>query len=187
MIRRAHRRHQAIGDSDVSGIFRRSESGSGGITLQNPLRAILVSDRSRRWTRWILIKQRFVNARPTTLCCFNIRPAPPVLQKGVALSHRAVLNQSPQSYSESICLKDDDVIVSWLSRFIMTWSHRRFCHADREAHPLVLMSPFDWVRAPRQIDAKPFQNIAASLSGGCPTLPTTFCAARTRRSAISVC
>jgi len=35
------------------------------------------------------------------------------LQKGVALSHRSVLNQIA-AYSQSIDLQDDDVVVSWL-------------------------------------------------------------------------
>lgn len=72
------------------------------------------------------------------------------LQKGVALSHRAVLNQL-ECYSRAIRLTEADVIVSWLplyhdmgliAGFIMPLLYRA---------PLVLMSPFDWVRAPQRL------------------------------------
>ena len=35
------------------------------------------------------------------------------LKKGMALSHRAILNQI-RAYAETITLKDDDTIISWL-------------------------------------------------------------------------
>jgi acyl-CoA synthetase (AMP-forming)/AMP-acid ligase II len=69
------------------------------------------------------------------------------LQKGVALSHQAVFNQL-ESYSEAIDLKDDDVIVSWLPLYHDMGLIAGFLMPILSKIPLVMMSPFDWVRAP---------------------------------------
>lgn len=69
------------------------------------------------------------------------------LQKGVALSHRAVLNQLA-SYSESIALNREDVIVSWLPLYHDMGLIAGFLLPLIQGVPLVLMSPFDWVAHP---------------------------------------
>jgi fatty-acyl-CoA synthase len=69
------------------------------------------------------------------------------LQKGVALSHRAVLNQL-DCYSAAIHLSGDDVIVSWLPLYHDMGLIAGFVMPVARQVPLVLMSPFDWVRAP---------------------------------------
>jgi acyl-CoA synthetase (AMP-forming)/AMP-acid ligase II len=69
------------------------------------------------------------------------------LQKGVALSHRAVLNQLA-SYSDAIALNDDDVIVSWLPLYHDMGLIAGFLLPLMQGIPLVLMSPFDWVKHP---------------------------------------
>lgn len=70
------------------------------------------------------------------------------LQKGVALSHRSVLNQV-QAYSRSIDLKADDVIVSWLPLYHDMGLIAGFVMPLVAGVPLVLMSPFKWVRDPK--------------------------------------
>jgi fatty-acyl-CoA synthase len=70
------------------------------------------------------------------------------LQKGVMLSHRAVLNQIA-SYSEAIELTPDDVIVSWLPLYHDMGLIAAFVLPIMQAIPLVLMSPFQWVREPQ--------------------------------------
>nr|BAL54977.1 AMP-dependent synthetase and ligase [uncultured Chloroflexota bacterium] len=72
------------------------------------------------------------------------------LQKGVALSHRAVLNQL-QAYSEAIALSQEDVIVSWLPLYHDMGLIAGFIMPVMEGVLLVLMSPFDWVRAPQRL------------------------------------
>ncbi len=73
------------------------------------------------------------------------------LQKGVALSHRAVFNQL-QAYSEAIRLdRARDVIVSWLPLYHDMGLIASFLLPVLEGVPLVLMSPFDWVRAPYRL------------------------------------
>jgi acyl-CoA synthetase (AMP-forming)/AMP-acid ligase II len=70
------------------------------------------------------------------------------LQKGVALSHAAVLNQVA-AYSEAIRLVPDDVIVSWLPLYHDMGLIAGFVLPLTQAVPLVIMSPFHWVRDPR--------------------------------------
>ncbi|MBL8164280.1 MAG: AMP-binding protein [Anaerolineae bacterium] len=69
------------------------------------------------------------------------------LQKGVALSHRAVLNQLAH-YSAALALSSDDVIVSWLPLYHDMGLIAGFLLPLVQGVPLVLMSPFDWVQHP---------------------------------------
>lgn len=70
------------------------------------------------------------------------------LQKGVALSHRAVLNQV-RAYSQAIDLRPDDVLVSWLPLYHDMGLIAGFVLPLAAGVPLVLMSPFKWVRDPK--------------------------------------
>ncbi|GAB4517474.1 MAG: hypothetical protein OHK0046_24090 [Anaerolineae bacterium] len=70
------------------------------------------------------------------------------LQKGVMLSHRAVMNQIA-SYSEAIRLQSDDVIVSWLPLYHDMGLIAGFIMPILQGIPVVLMSPFHWVRDPK--------------------------------------
>ena len=72
------------------------------------------------------------------------------LQKGVALSHQAVFNQL-NSYSKSLGITDDDVIVSWLPLYHDMGLIAGFLMPILSGIPLVIMSPFDWVRAPYKL------------------------------------
>lgn len=69
------------------------------------------------------------------------------LQKGVALSHQAVLNQLA-SYSQALGLNERDVIVSWLPLYHDMGLMAGFILPLLQGVPLVLMSPFDWVKHP---------------------------------------
>lgn len=69
------------------------------------------------------------------------------LQKGVALSHAAVLNQLA-AYSQAIQLHEKDVIVSWLPLYHDMGLIAGFLMPLALGVPLVLMSPFDWVSHP---------------------------------------
>jgi fatty-acyl-CoA synthase len=69
------------------------------------------------------------------------------LQKGVALSHKAVLNQIA-SYSDALRLTPSDVIVSWLPLYHDMGLIAGFLLPMLQGVPLVLMSPFDWVQHP---------------------------------------
>ena len=69
------------------------------------------------------------------------------LQKGVALSHRSVLNQLAR-YSDALALNSQDVIVSWLPLYHDMGLIAGFLMPLLQGVPLVLMSPFDWVQHP---------------------------------------
>ena len=72
------------------------------------------------------------------------------LQKGVALSHQAVFNQL-HAYGKSLSLNENDVIVSWLPLYHDMGLIAGFIMPVLSGVPLVLMSPFDWVRAPYRL------------------------------------
>lgn len=72
------------------------------------------------------------------------------LQKGVALSHTAVLNQVA-SYSDELKLSKSDVIVSWLPLYHDMGLIAGFLLPLIQGVPLVLMSPFDWVKSPAML------------------------------------
>ncbi len=69
------------------------------------------------------------------------------LQKGVMLSHGAVLNQIA-AYSRAIGLTRDDVIVSWLPLYHDMGLIAGFTMPIVQGVHLVLMSPFHWLRDP---------------------------------------
>jgi len=70
------------------------------------------------------------------------------LQKGVALSHSSVLNQIA-SYAASIRLTPEDCIVSWLPLYHDMGLIAGFIMPIAQGIPLVLMSPFHWIRDPK--------------------------------------
>jgi len=72
------------------------------------------------------------------------------LQKGVALSHQAVFNQL-DAYGGSLQLTEKDVIVSWLPLYHDMGLIAGFMMPVLSGIHLVLMSPFDWVRAPYRL------------------------------------
>jgi len=72
------------------------------------------------------------------------------LQKGVALSHRAVLNQV-ESYKQALHFSPADVIVSWLPLYHDMGLIAGFLMPILTGNLLVLLSPFEWVRAPARL------------------------------------
>jgi acyl-CoA synthetase (AMP-forming)/AMP-acid ligase II len=99
------------------------------------------------------------------------------LQKGVALSHRAIFNQL-QAYAPAIHLSPNDVIVSWLPLYHDMGLIASFVLPVMRRVPVVIMSPFEWVRAP----VKLLQTITAHKGTLCwlPNFAYPFIAARAR-------
>lgn len=91
--------------------------------------------------------RRGFNASPDEIAFLQHSSGTTGLQKGVALSHRAVLNQIA-SYSDALALNDQDVIVSWLPLYHDMGLIAGFLLPLIQGVPLVLMSPFDWVAHP---------------------------------------
>jgi acyl-CoA synthetase (AMP-forming)/AMP-acid ligase II len=99
------------------------------------------------------------------------------LQKGVALSHRAVFNQL-DAYGKALALSESDVIVSWLPLYHDMGLIAGFIMPILSGVPLVLMSPFDWVRAPYKL-MQAVSKYRGTLSW-LPNFAYNFCAQKIR-------
>ena len=100
------------------------------------------------------------------------------LQKGVALSHQAVFNQI-DALSEAIRLDlSRDVVVSWLPLYHDMGLIAGFILPILSGIPLVLMSPFDWVRAPHRL-LQAVSDYQGTLSW-LPNFAYNFCARKIR-------
>ncbi|HEY3476901.1 MAG TPA: AMP-binding protein, partial [Anaerolineales bacterium] len=99
------------------------------------------------------------------------------LQKGVALSHQAVFNQLA-SYGKALSLSASDRIVSWLPLYHDMGLIAGFLMPILSGIPLVLMSPFDWVRAPYKLlqSISEYQGTLSWL----PNFAYNFCAQKIR-------
>jgi acyl-CoA synthetase (AMP-forming)/AMP-acid ligase II len=98
------------------------------------------------------------------------------LQKGVALSHQAVFNQL-HSYGKALALKED-VIVSWLPLYHDMGLIAGFIMPILSGIPLVIMSPFDWVRAPYKL-LQSISNYHGTLTW-LPNFAYNFCSQKIR-------
>jgi acyl-CoA synthetase (AMP-forming)/AMP-acid ligase II len=72
------------------------------------------------------------------------------LQKGVLLSHRAILH-CVQAYARALDLKDTDVVVNWLPLYHDYGLFAGLMLSLLTGIPAVLMSPFKWVRNPKSL------------------------------------
>jgi len=99
------------------------------------------------------------------------------LQKGVALSHQAVLSQV-ESYAEAIRMTSADTVVSWLPLYHDMGLIAGFVMPILLRSPLVLMSPLDWVRAPYKLmqAVTEYQGTLSWL----PNFAYNFCAKKIR-------
>ena len=99
------------------------------------------------------------------------------LQKGVALSHQAVYNQL-KNYGEAIHLNKDDVFVSWLPLYHDMGLIACWLMPILMGNPLVIMSPFDWIRAPYRL-LQAVSRYKGTLSW-LPNFAYNFCAQKIR-------
>ena len=99
------------------------------------------------------------------------------LQKGVALSHRAVFNQL-QAYGSALQAGSADVVVSWLPLYHDMGLIAGVILPILSGMPLVLLSPFDWVRRPALL----LQAISTHRGTLCwlPNFALNFCAQKIR-------
>ena len=118
-----------------------------------------------------------LHAKPDDIVLLQHSSGTTGLQKGVALSHRAIFNQL-NSYGQAIRISSDDVIVSWLPLYHDMGLIAGFLLPILLRIPLVLMSPFDWVRAPSQL----LQAISTYHGTLCwlPNFAYNFCAQKIR-------
>ncbi len=99
------------------------------------------------------------------------------LQKGVALSHQAVINQLTD-YSKAIRLSDADVFVSWLPLYHDMGLIACWLMPILLGYPLVILSPFEWIRAPYRL-LQAVSKYKGTLSW-LPNFAYNFCAQKIR-------
>jgi fatty-acyl-CoA synthase len=99
------------------------------------------------------------------------------LQKGIALSHQSIFNQLA-SYKNALNFSENDCVSSWLPLYHDMGLIAGFMMPILLGASLVLLSPFDWVRAPYKL----FQAISQYQSTFCwlPNFAYNFCAQKIR-------
>jgi fatty-acyl-CoA synthase len=114
------------------------------------VRAVIVTNEVQPWTNVDISRLAGITRRPEDIVLLQHSSGTTGLQKGVALSHQAVLNQL-ESYSQALKLQSDDIIVSWLPLYHDMGLIAGFIMPVLWGLPLVIMSPFDWVKAPYRL------------------------------------
>lgn len=114
------------------------------------VRVVLTSDEVSPQPEPDLASQPGLRRVPDDLALLQHSSGTTGLQKGVALSHRSVLNQLA-GYAAAIRLETGDVVVSWLPLYHDMGLIAGFVMPVMRQVPLVLLSPFDWVRAPYRL------------------------------------
>lgn len=155
-----------------------------GGTDENPFsKNIIISEEVKADNRTFLITEDDnwvgLNRQPQDIVLLQHSSGSTGLQKGVALSHEAIFNQI-HSYKRAMFLNDKDVIVSWLPLYHDMGLIACFLMPLLTATPLVLMSPFDWVKAPHRL----MKSISEYKGTLCwlPNFAYNFCAKKIRES-----
>ncbi|HEY9077544.1 MAG TPA: AMP-binding protein [Anaerolineaceae bacterium] len=130
------------------------EEAKAALTQGGPVRAVISTDpgthHDERGDVDVLTTMGGFRRQPEDVVLLQHSSGTTGLQKGVALSHQAVLRHMT-TYSEAIRLSTQDVIVSWLPLYHDMGLIAGFLMPILTRTPLVLMSPFDWVRAPYRL------------------------------------
>ncbi len=116
---------------------------------------------------------------PTSIVLLQHSSGTTGLQKGVALSHQAAMKQL-DAYQKAIRLTPSDVIVSWLPLYHDMGLIAGFLMPILLKVPLILMSPFDWVRSPVLL-MRAIHEYHATLTW-LPNFAYNFCAQKIRPS-----
>jgi acyl-CoA synthetase (AMP-forming)/AMP-acid ligase II len=144
---------------------------------QSSVRALLVSSNIAPLDHPNVDDLTGLRSKPEDIVLLQHSSGTTGLQKGVALSHRAVFNQL-ESYARSLSLHDQDVVVSWLPLYHDMGLIAGFILPILTRIPLVLMSPFDWVRAPYKL-MQAVSRYRGTLSW-LPNFAYNFCAQKVR-------
>lgn len=146
-------------------------------TGKSSVRAIICTDRVEKPSPPDFSRLRGLHCSPDDVVLLQHSSGTTGLQKGVALSHRAVLNQL-DAYCQTLKLDRDDVIVSWLPLYHDMGLIAGYLMPVLLGIPLVLMSPFDWVRAPYRL-MQAISQYRGTLSW-LPNFAYNFCAQKIR-------
>ncbi|HNH05168.1 MAG TPA: AMP-binding protein [Anaerolineales bacterium] len=147
------------------------------LTADGSVRRVLLTSQLAPRSEPDFNQLRGLQCKPTDIVLLQHSSGTTGLQKGVALSHQAVLNQL-NAYTRAIQLTSDDVLVSWLPLYHDMGLIAGFLMPILMGITLVLQSPFDWVRAPHKL----FQSVS-KYKGTLSWLPNfsyNFCAQKVR-------
>ena len=147
------------------------------LTADGSVRRVLLTSQLAPSSEPDFNQLRGLQCKPTDIVLLQHSSGTTGLQKGVALSHQAVLNQL-NAYTRAIQLTSDDVLVSWLPLYHDMGLIAGFLMPILMGITLVLQSPFDWVRAPHKL----FQSVS-KYKGTLSWLPNfsyNFCAQKVR-------
>ena len=147
------------------------------LTPGNSVRTILLTSQLEPVAEPDFNQMHGLQCAPTDIVLLQHSSGTTGLQKGVALSHQAVLNQL-DAYTRAINLTDNDVLISWLPLYHDMGLIAGFLMPILSGITLVLISPFDWVRAPHKL----FQAVSrykGTLSW-LPNFSYNFCAQKVR-------
>jgi len=148
-------------------------------TMESSIKSVVFVENVNPYKDDIKIKNQFPGLQRTLddVALLQHSSGTTGLQKGVALSHQAIFNQL-MSYSQALNISDSDVIVSWLPIYHDMGLIAGFLMPIFSGIPLILMSPFDWVRAPYKL----LQAISKFKGTLCwlPNFAYNFCAKKIR-------
>jgi acyl-CoA synthetase (AMP-forming)/AMP-acid ligase II len=171
----AHEVHSAL--RDPSAAAARLESAGLDASNENPVRVVIVSDQVQPPSEPDFDSLPGLRRDPSDIVLLQHSSGTTGLQKGVALSHQAVLNQLA-AYSASLHLTPEDVIVSWLPLYHDMGLIAGFLMPILMGNQLVIMSPFEWVRAPVRL-MQAVTRYHGTLSW-LPNFAYNFCATKIR-------
>ena len=149
----------------------------GQATTESSVRAVIVSDQVQPPSEPDFEVLPGLRRDPGDIVLLQHSSGTTGLQKGVALSHQAVLNQLA-AYSAALRVEPDDVIVSWLPLYHDMGLIAGFLLPILLGNKLVIMSPFEWVRAPVRL-MQAVTRYRGTLSW-LPNFAYNFCAAKIR-------
>ena len=117
---------------------------------RDPVRSVIVTDTVEPQIELVFDTLAGFQRKPDDIVLLQHSSGTTGLQKGVALSHRSVFNQL-EAHGKSLLIDGDDVVVSWLPLYHDMGLIAGFIMPILAGIPLVLISPFDWVRAPYKL------------------------------------
>ena len=154
-------------ESEVRAALREADS----------VRAVIVAERVEAQAGIDFSSLRGMTRKPEDIVLLQHSSGTTGLQKGVALSHQAVFNQL-DAYARILSLNPDDVIVSWLPLYHDMGLIAGFLGPILMGLRLILMSPFDWVRAPYRL-MQSISHYRGTLTW-LPNFAFNFCAQKIR-------
>lgn len=145
------------------------------------LRHVFVTDRIPRQEQLDLAALPGLSRRETDIAVVQHSSGSTGLQKGIALSHRAIFNQL-DALGAALGLTPADVLVSWLPLYHDMGLMASFMLPVLNGVHVIQMSPFDWVREPWRL-LRAISDYRGTVTW-LPNFAYNFCASKIRDRAI---